>query len=155
MCAFACVSLGCDCEELCAFACVSLGCDCKELCAFLFAAALRFHYFRSRMRRIIHIVHSIYAFAVFIVLFILLLPFYMLFIQKESWHPAALFLNRIWANLFFPMTFLPVDQELRFKPQHGKRYIFCPNHTSYMDIPVMGLIPHHFVFVGKSSIEKV
>ena len=83
------------------------------------------------------------------------MPLYLILVQRESWHSAALFLNRIWARLFFMMSFLPVSQVLHFKPEHGKRYVFCPNHTSYLDIPVMGLIPHQFVFVGKSSIEKV
>ena len=100
-------------------------------------------------------IYSIYAFGIFGILFTILLPFYLVFVQRESWYPVALFLNRVWARLFFLLTFLPVKQELRFRPQHGQRYVFCPNHTSYLDIPVMGLIPHQFVFVGKSSIEKV
>jgi len=107
------------------------------------------------MQQLFSVLYSIYAFGVFIVSFLLLLPFYMLFVQRESWHSAGLYLNRIWARIFFTFTFLPVEQKLHFKPEHGKRYVFCPNHTSYLDIPIMGLIPHQFVFVGKSSIEKV
>jgi 1-acyl-sn-glycerol-3-phosphate acyltransferase len=107
------------------------------------------------MGQIFNRLYSIYAFGVFIVTFIILIPFYLIFVQRESWHSAGLFLNRIWAKVFFVFTFLPVEQKLMFKPEHGKRYVFCPNHTSYLDIPVMGLIPHQFVFVGKSSIERV
>jgi len=44
----------------------------------------------------------------------------------------------------------------RFKPEKGKAYIYCPNHTSYIDIPVMLWgVKQDFCFMGKSSLAKV
>lgn len=100
-------------------------------------------------------IYSIYALIVFSIIFFILLPFFVVFIQREQWHKYGLFLNRIWARIFFILAFIPVRQERRFKPVHNRRYVFCPNHTSYLDIPLLGLIPHSIAFVGKSSIEKV
>ena len=107
------------------------------------------------MRGIIRRIYSTYALFIFGVIFILLFPIFLIVVQHKKLHRIGLFLNRIWARLFFFLIVIPVKQELRFKPAHNRRYIFCPNHSSYLDIPIMGLIPHPFVFVGKSSIEKV
>lgn len=65
-------------------------------------------------------------------------------------------LNYIWARLFFFFLFLnrskiTFDQKLDRK----QRYIFCANHTSYLDIPTIGLIGHNFKFIGKASLKKV
>jgi 1-acyl-sn-glycerol-3-phosphate acyltransferase len=50
---------------------------------------------------------------------------------------------------------LPFKTEYRFKLNTKSQYIFCPNHTSYMDIPTMGLNKHNTIFVSKSDIKKV
>ena len=34
-------------------------------------------------------------------------------------------------------------------------YVFCANHASYLDISIMGVTPTNFIFVGKSTIEKI
>ncbi len=41
----------------------------------------------------------------------------------------------------------PLDKKLQ--------YIFCANHFSYIDIPVMSSIPLAVVFVGEMSISKI
>ena len=37
----------------------------------------------------------------------------------------------------------------------GSQYVFCANHTSFLDIPLIGLCKNQFVFVGKGSLAKV
>ena len=38
----------------------------------------------------------------------------------------------------------------------SKPYLICPNHVSYLDIPVIfSIIPTVFVFVGKKSLSKL
>jgi 1-acyl-sn-glycerol-3-phosphate acyltransferase len=83
------------------------------------------------------------------------LPFFLVFIQKKSWHKYALKLNSIWSHLYFALCFIPVSLEWRFKPEKQQLYIFAPNHTSWFDIVIMGFLPKVFVFVGKVSITKV
>lgn len=105
--------------------------------------------------KIFRILYSVYALTIFIIGFVILFPFYLLFIQREKWHKYALFVNRIWAKFFFTFIFLPVKIDFRFKLDKKKNYVFCPNHASYLDIPIVGLKPHKFVFVGKNSMEKI
>jgi 1-acyl-sn-glycerol-3-phosphate acyltransferase len=55
----------------------------------------------------------------------------------------------------FNMIFLPNKVECRSKLDQEKQYIFCPNHTSYLDIASMGFNPINAVFVGKNDMERI
>lgn len=87
--------------------------------------------------------------------FIGLFPIYLILCQKEKWHIHAYKLNRLWAKIFFFLGGIPVEVEYRGKLDKNQQYIFCPNHSSFLDIPTIELNRHPFAFVGKSSIEKV
>ncbi|MEQ9423794.1 MAG: lysophospholipid acyltransferase family protein [Cyclobacteriaceae bacterium] len=99
--------------------------------------------------------YSIYCLSIFGGLFLLLSPFFLLLIQRKSWHKAGVWLNHLWARMFFFLCFVPVKREFRSKLDPKNTYIFCANHFSYMDIPLVGLTPIPFKFVGKSSMSKV
>lgn len=92
----------------------------------------------------------------FLLVFLLLYPFFVLFIQREKWHKYGHFLNKIWAHTVFAACFLPAKVEFRFKFDKKKKYVYCANHSSYLDIPSLcyGLLGH-FAFVGKASLTKV
>jgi len=98
----------------------------------------------------LRIIHSAYAFLVFSLCFIIFIPFFLTFIQRKEWHRAALFINRIWARVFFTFSFIPYSIDYREKLKKNKNYVFCPNHLSYLDIPTVGLKSHTFIFVGKN-----
>jgi 1-acyl-sn-glycerol-3-phosphate acyltransferase len=55
----------------------------------------------------------------------------------------------------FNLIFLPHKVECRSKLDRKKQYIFCPNHTSYLDIASMGFNPINAVFVGKNDMERI
>ena len=107
------------------------------------------------MKKIWRRIYSTYCLLTFILIFLLLLPFFLVLIQKKSWHKIALQLNRVWSHVYFILCFIPVQLEWRFKPEKEQLYIFTPNHTSWFDVVIMGFIPKVFVFVGKVSITKV
>ena len=49
-----------------------------------------------------------------------------------------------------------VDVEFEVDLDPNKPYLICPNHVSYLDIPVtFTIIPSVFVFVGKKSLSKL
>jgi 1-acyl-sn-glycerol-3-phosphate acyltransferase len=48
-----------------------------------------------------------------------------------------------------------VKQVYRTPLDPRARYVFCANHTSFLDIPLIGLSQNLFVFLGKSSLSKV
>ncbi|QSE97723.1 lysophospholipid acyltransferase family protein [Fulvivirga lutea] len=105
--------------------------------------------------KIIRGLHTVYALIIFMILFILLLPLFLIPIFRQSqFHLTGIF-NRIWANLFFRLTFFPIDLEYRFNYKEKRQYVFCPNHFSYLDIPTMGLNKINAVFVGKNDMENI
>ena len=107
------------------------------------------------MKGILKWLYSRYCLAVFTVIFLLLLPLFWFFVQRKSWRKAAITLNHVWANLFWKLSFIPVKQQYNTRLDRNSQYVFCANHTSFLDIPLLGLCRNHFVFVGKSSISKV
>lgn len=89
-------------------------------------------------------------------LFLLLFPLVFLCLQHERWKPVAHRLNRLWGQLFFAIVGMPVVVTYRYRPQPKGTYVFCPNHFSYLDIAVMGVVlDHYFAFVGKHSVKRV
>ena len=62
----------------------------------------------------------------------------------------------MWSKflLFWSGFFVDVEFEQNLDPTTP--YLICPNHVSYLDIPVIfSLIPSVFVFVGKKSLSKL
>lgn len=64
-------------------------------------------------------------------------------------------INRVWARTFFLFLGIPVKIKYHSKIKKQQQYIFCPNHFSYVDIPLLGLTKHNTVFVGKNDMEKI
>lgn len=105
--------------------------------------------------KFLRLLYSRYCFLVFILIFLLLFPFFLITVQREPWHYYAYKLNHFWAKTFYRLAFLPIEVVYEQPLDKDKQYIFCPNHTSFLDIPIMGFTPVFFVFVGKSSISRV
>lgn len=105
-----------------------------------------------KLIRGIHAAYAILAFAILFALFFPLLMIPVLFPSQHQWVGRA---NRWWAVTFLTLIFIPFKNEVRFKREKGKCYVFCPNHSSYMDIPSMGLNPFNSIFVGKNDMEKI
>lgn len=107
------------------------------------------------MKRILARLYAVYALLIFVSLFLIFLPafFVLIFFYKNN--RPALFLNLVWARLFFFFIGMPVEKDWRFKPEKGQNYIMCGNHFSYLDIAAIAYTPFPFVFVGKSSLGKI
>jgi 1-acyl-sn-glycerol-3-phosphate acyltransferase len=103
----------------------------------------------------IKVLYTVYAFIFFIIVFLLLFPLFLIPIAFPKLFKLVGTINRIWAWIYFPIIILPWKVEYRQKLDPNKRYIFCPNHFSYLDIAIMGLNAHNTIFVGKSQMEKI
>ncbi|MEQ8905580.1 lysophospholipid acyltransferase family protein [Ekhidna sp.] len=86
--------------------------------------------------------------------FILIVPMIMM-VPFKPLHRIALQINCVWAWCFLKMSFIPVRKDWRFKLNKKQQYILCANHFSYLDIPILGLFPVAFKFVGKSSLARI
>ncbi len=92
----------------------------------------------------------------FAITLIILFPLFYVFLTREKWYPAAFALKRFWAHvLIFPVgIFYRVD--FRYRPKPGKTYVFCANHTSYLDIILSYcVLNNYFIFMGKQELKKV
>lgn len=121
---------------------------------------IRIPEFYVYMKPVIGILKSVYAvwsLLVFSSTYVLLFPFFWLIVlNKKRWHAYTGTVNKIWAYLVYSLIAMPMRTEYRAKFSKKKTYIFCPNHTSYLDIPIVGFSAPHFVmFVGKSSLNKI
>jgi 1-acyl-sn-glycerol-3-phosphate acyltransferase len=50
---------------------------------------------------------------------------------------------------------MPLEVNISEQIEANGTYLFCPNHASYLDIPIMGNTPTDFMYVGKNAMEKV
>jgi 1-acyl-sn-glycerol-3-phosphate acyltransferase len=88
--------------------------------------------------------------------FLLLFPFFYIFLSKEKWFPHAFKLKKFWARLIVHNTgiFLKVEGKEHIK--EGQVYMFCANHTSYLDVILSYLaIPNYFTFMAKAELQKL
>lgn len=99
---------------------------------------------------------KVWVWTCFVVFFLMVLPFFWLFTRRESWKPAGHFMNKLWAHAVFGFCFLPCDIVFKAKLKKGQNYIYCANHTSFLDIPSMCYaLPGYFMFIGKAALLKV
>ena len=88
-------------------------------------------------------------------MFLLVFPFLLIPIMDKRRYNWTGVINRFWARVFMTLIFIPFKVEYEEKLDKKKRYILCPNHFSYLDIPIMGLVNLNTIFVGKSSLENI
>ena len=62
----------------------------------------------------------------------------------------------MWSHFILFACGFNLEIELEGELDESKACIICPNHVSYVDIPVtFAAIPGVFVFVGKKSLSKI
>lgn len=104
---------------------------------------------------IIKRLQTIWVSIVFLIPFILIFPLFWIFIQNEKWKKYAYGLTYLWSRVFFVLSGIRFEiQGEEDVPKDGL-HIFCPNHSSYLDIATMVRSGFRFAFVGKNSMEKL
>ncbi|MCS7004264.1 MAG: 1-acyl-sn-glycerol-3-phosphate acyltransferase [Cytophagales bacterium] len=107
-------------------------------------------------RKIFALFYGFLGFFWFWLILLILYPFFMYVMYDPKRHKQAFWLNRIWARVVYALMFAKVEIEMRFQPNKNQVYIYCPNHTSYLDISLMCYAAPEFVkFVGKSALLKI
>ena len=77
-------------------------------------------------------------------------------LAKPDRYPHAHNLNRLWAKVQLRMYLMPIKVSGREYIDPDQKYVFAPNHSSYIDIPmILAAIPGFINFVGKKSLTKV
>ena len=107
------------------------------------------------MKNLVNRLYSIWVFFAFIGLFILIFPLFFIFLQRIEWYKHAFEINHWWAKVFFTLAGISCEIEYRQDLETDGRYIFCPNHFSYLDIPGMVRNRYLFAFMGKDEMQKI
>jgi len=108
------------------------------------------------LKYLYHRVYTTWCVTWFVLPFVSTYPVQAVLVRKKKWYRHVHTFNRVWSTVFLHMFLAPVKVEWRMKFDPKQRYIFTPNHSSYLDIPMMlNAIPGFLNFVGKSSLAKV
>jgi len=76
--------------------------------------------------------------------------------SSEKLYPIFFKIAQIWANTILFIMGFKVELFEDEKVDNTKSYMFCPNHTSMIDIMVMlSVAKNPFVFVGKKELTKI
>ena len=92
----------------------------------------------------------------FIIAFVIFIPALFFFTAIVKNNLAVNYLTKYWSRMFMIMSgvFWVVEFEEKLDPK--RRYIFCPNHTSTLDIPlVTAAIPLPLLFMGKKELVSI
>lgn len=103
-----------------------------------------------------HQIYTTWCATWFVLPFVVTYPLQALLIRRQQWHRHVHSINRFWSTAALRMFLAPLQVEWRMKLDPKQRYIFTPNHSSYLDIPMLlHAIPGFLNFVGKSSLANV
>ncbi len=93
---------------------------------------------------------------VFMVVFIAFMPVLFFFTSIIKQEKTVAHLTRYWSKLtlFFSFIFPKIEwEETLNRKEH---YIFCPNHVSTLDIPLLlAVLPVPLQYMGKAEIAKI
>ncbi|MCC3157302.1 1-acyl-sn-glycerol-3-phosphate acyltransferase [Hymenobacter sp. 15J16-1T3B] len=110
---------------------------------------------RRLLRFIGHRLYTTWATFWFVFPFVVTYPLQVLLSRQPRWHRYLHALNRWWSILFIRMWGMPVSVEIRGQVPAGQPVVYVPNHSSYIDIPLLfKAIPGHLNIMGKSSLAK-
>lgn len=95
-------------------------------------------------------------FIVAIITFFIFFPFFAVLLSSRKWFPAVFRIKRIWGRSMLFASGIAYSIKKEKKLERNRSYIFCPNHTSYLDIVLIYVaIPIYFHTMGKAELQKV
>ena len=92
----------------------------------------------------------------FIIAFIVFIPVLFFFTAIVKNNLVVNYLIKYWSRMFMIMSgvFWKVEFEEKLDPK--RKYIFCPNHSSTLDIPlVTAALPLPLLFMGKKELVSI
>ncbi len=99
--------------------------------------------------------YKLYFGIIYIGIGLLMYPLMFLLIRGDKGIERGIQMKRIWSRILCALVFVRTNVKFEEDLPTDKAYIFCPNHTSYLDIVLMYvIISHNIAFLGKSEILK-
>ena len=105
---------------------------------------------------IISKIYTAYVSIVFAISFLITYPLQLILIQFNSTKKIAHFVNYLIIKIVILICFIRVEFKGKNNIKRYNKFIFCSNHSSYLDIPCLFLLqPRYIKFIGKSSLSKI
>lgn len=102
------------------------------------------------------IIYSLWGGLFFAFMYILMFPAFAVIVNIGRFHKYAFYLNRLWSKSTCIIAGLNSSITYKQPLQAKQQYIYCANHSSYLDIPTVQLVAPQLVkFVGKAELGKV
>ena len=93
---------------------------------------------------------------VFFSVFLIFIPSLFFFTSIYRNHKTVCHLARYWSKLTLCLSFIFPKVEWEEKLSKDEHYIFCPNHVSTLDIPlILAVLPVPLQFMGKAEIASI
>lgn len=110
------------------------------------------------MKTILLRIWSIFFYILFVGFFALIFPLhFLLLLKRYRWsHNLSHRLNMLWGVIIMYPVGVWLQPIGRKKLKRKQVYIFAPNHTSYLDIPIcnVSILPT-FRFIGKAELNRM
>lgn len=82
-------------------------------------------------------------------------PFFLIFSHHPRYYRILNLARRTCSAAFMNLSGIFVDIRYEDRLDRKATYVFCPNHTSYLDIPLMCLVANgSFHFMGKEELLR-
>src|ERR1051325_4779171 len=95
-------------------------------------------------------------FIVALITFIIFFPFFAVLLSSRKWFPTVFKLKRIWGRCILYGSGIIYTIKKEVPLDRSRSYVFCPNHTSYLDIVLIYVaLPIYFHTMGKSELQKI
>ncbi|TAF64448.1 MAG: 1-acyl-sn-glycerol-3-phosphate acyltransferase [Cytophagales bacterium] len=112
---------------------------------------------KKQTTAILSILYTTWCAFWFLAIMLLFMPFFLLLSAQKArstfWVSK---LKKTWARICLFLWAIPVKITYETPLSKKRTYIFCANHTSLVDIVVMGsFMPANFIFIGKEELNHV
>ncbi|HNP47799.1 MAG TPA: lysophospholipid acyltransferase family protein [Bacteroidia bacterium] len=88
--------------------------------------------------------------------FFIFFPVFYVLLRSRKWFGLVFRIKKIWAHCILWPVFIFYKIEKKSELDKNKAYVFCPNHTSYLDIMLIYIsIPAYFHTMGKAELRRV
>lgn len=92
----------------------------------------------------------------FVLSFLIQFPLYFLLLLHTRLYPLAHRLRIFWARSLFIGIGVKVVVEKQTALSPNQAYVFCANHDSYIDIPLLAVaIPNFFGYMAKDELTRI
>lgn len=111
--------------------------------------------FLDEMKGFLGKLHSLWLQVVLLLVYIIHFPFFLFFSRDERYFRSLNIARKLCSASFMNLSGIFFDIRYEEELDRKATYVFVPNHTSYLDIPLLCLIANGaFFFMGKEELIR-